>query len=63
MQLSRNFESDDLIWERRRMEIAQRRLLEAYAWLVVTLCTAIFFLVQAIGAQKNSIETSDKKGH
>jgi hypothetical protein len=62
LQLSRNFESDDMIWERRGMEIAQRRLLEAYAWLVVTLCAAIFCLVQAIGAQKNSTETSDKKG-
>jgi vacuolar-type H+-ATPase subunit I/STV1 len=61
-QLSRNFESDDMVWEKRGMEIAQTRLLGAYAWLVVTLCGAIFCFVQAIGAQKTSAGTSSKKG-
>jgi hypothetical protein len=60
-QLSRNFESDEMIWEKRGMEIAQTRLLVAYAWLVVTLCAAIFCFVQAIGAQKISAGTSGKR--
>jgi hypothetical protein len=49
-RLARNFESDELIWEKRGMEIAQQRLLGAYAWLVVSLCAAIFCFAQVIAS-------------
>jgi hypothetical protein len=49
-RLARNFESDDVIWEKRGMEIAQQRLLGTYAWLVISLCSAIFCFVQVIGS-------------
>jgi 4-amino-4-deoxy-L-arabinose transferase-like glycosyltransferase len=49
-RLAPNFESDDMVWERRGMEIAQQRLLGAYAWLVVSLGSAIFCFVQVIGS-------------
>lgn len=61
-RLARNFESDEAIWEKRGMEIAQQRLLEAYAWLVVSLCGAIFCLVQAIGSgNSNPSKRSSKQ--
>lgn len=49
-RLARNFESDDMIWEKRGMEIAQERLMGAYGWLVVSLCSAIFCFAQVIGS-------------
>jgi hypothetical protein len=49
-RLARNFESDDMIWERHGMEIAQERLMGAYGWLVVSLCSAIFCFAQVIGS-------------
>jgi hypothetical protein len=49
-RLARNFESDDMIWEKRGMEIAQERLMGAYGWLVISLCSAIFCFSQVIGS-------------
>ncbi len=49
-RLARNFGSDEMIWEKRGMEIAQERLLGSYAWLVISLCTAIFCFIQVIEA-------------
>jgi hypothetical protein len=57
-RLSRNFESDDMIWQKPGMEIAQQRLLACYAWLVISLCAAIFCFIQIIDNQvSNSSNT------
>jgi hypothetical protein len=47
-QLSRNFPTDELIWEKRGLEIAQQRLLGNYAWLVLALCSAILSFLEVI---------------
>ncbi len=47
-QLSRNFPTDELIWEKRGLEIAQQRLLAIYAWLVLALCSSILVCLKVI---------------
>ena len=49
-RLVRNFANDDMVWVKRGMEIAQQRLLGTYAWLVLSLGSAIFCFVQVIGS-------------
>jgi beta-lactamase regulating signal transducer with metallopeptidase domain len=61
-RLARNFESDDMIWQKRGLEIAQQRLLMCYAWLVISLCSAIFCFVQMIGGRvRNSSSGKSKR--
>jgi hypothetical protein len=61
-RLARNFESDDMIWQKRGMEIAQQRLLACYAWLVISLCSAIFCFVQIIGSGARNRSSGKSKG-
>jgi vacuolar-type H+-ATPase subunit I/STV1 len=61
-RLARNFESDEMIWQKQGLEIAQQRLLVCYAWLVISLCSAIFCFVQMIGNRiRNSSNRKPKR--
>src|SRR5260370_15219283 len=62
-QLSRNFETAEMIWERPGREIAQQRLLGTYAWLVLALCSAILCFLEVISdGNMTSIATRQKRG-
>lgn len=46
-RLLRNFPDERSVWEERGLEVAQEKLLGAYTWLVLALCSSILCLLNA----------------